>query len=141
MKYICYYVNSSVRTIRRLLMVSNNKRVWACIHIQNIYLTTWSFISQWKKLLLVEGFIQGLFSTTIFLQRFSFYTVCLVNYLFHGWHQRGNFRSLGLQIVGNCICDTFFDCRGIACTLFVFRGGKFYWNFRVSWGVLWDWVS
>ena len=96
------------------------------------------YINEW--IFLLQGFIQALLSTAVFPQRFSFFTVCLVNYLREVllWLiQRENFWSLGLQIAGNCISDTLSDCRSIACTLFVCSGSKFSWNSRVSWGVLW----
>ena len=43
-----------------------------------------------------------------FLQRFSFFTVCLF-YYFTIW-------NLGLQIAGKCISDTLSKCRSIAFT-------------------------
>ena len=45
------------------------------------------------------------------------------------------FCNVGLQFAGKCISNTPSDCRSIACTLFVFSGSNFSWDFRVSWGV------
>ena len=38
------------------------------------------------------------------------------------------------------ISNTLSDCRSIGCTSFVCSGREFSWNFRVSWGIYWDWV-
>ena len=42
---------------------------------------------------------------------------------------------LDRQIARKFISNTSSDCRSIACTLVVFSGSDFSWNFRASWGV------
>ena len=99
---------------------------------------------QWKLMIKMQGFIQALLSTAVFSQRFSFFMVCLS--LLSPWgasmvSMKGKiFWSLGLQIAGNSISDTFW-LSDITCTSFFCSGSNFSWHFRISWGVLWDWIS
>ena len=92
-----------------------------CLLKGNTYLSTGAYYSKYGRDILNQNFIQALLSTAIFSQRFSFFTVCLVQWPMgcpQGRHQRKNFWNLGLQIAGKFIFLIFF------------------WNFRVSWGVL-----
>ena len=61
-------------------------------------------------------------------ERFSFFTVYLVNYWwfsFHDGQQRENFWSLCLKIAEKFISNTLTDCRSIGCTSFFCNGSKF----------------
>ena len=48
-----------------------------------------------------SGFYPSTFAYRCFSPRFSLFTVCLVGSM--GWSHRRHWRSLGLQIAGNCI--------------------------------------
>ena len=68
-----------------------NKRL--ILNLKNLIILSFTNILQWG----LQAFIQALLSTGVFLQRFSFFTVCLVQWLCEGYgrHCRENlkFRS------------------------------------------------
>ena len=65
----------------------------------------YSYLNIWISVIWQD--ISGFYPST-FLQRFSFFTVCLF-YYFTIW-------NLGLQVAGKCISDTVSECRSIAFT-------------------------
>ena len=89
-----------------------------------------------------QAFIQALLSKAIFHQRFSFLTVCLIKYLHEvlpWWAPKGKYLKFGSP---DCCKIHFWHSfwlqkrnLHIVCS-----SSDFSWNFRVSWGVLWDWV-
>ena len=106
--------------------------------IFEVYVSIYSYIY-------IQAFILALLSTAVFPQRLSFFTVCLNSYLYEvlpWWASKWKLKneSLGFQVARKFISDTLFHFRSIACTSFSCSNSDISWNFRVSWGVLWDWV-